>query len=356
MKNNLPNQPAKILLAFTVILATLLAILVLPATPGHAADAGYALRFDGTSDFIDLNQTGLIFPGGWQTTKSVSLWVKPAGESPQCYNDNPAWCDVIFGDRPTSWGIARGIINGQDRIWAWNFDASGNGLDMVGIQYYPDEWVNVTLVHANGVLKIYRYGVLYGSIASGATQQADLSGETPRLNIGGAITTDLRNLTFEGDIDEVRVYSTELTAADIQAGLQDELNGDEPGLVAYYKMSDGSGLSLTDDSGHGWTGTFKDGNIGVPGNGEFAQWVASDAFNFTIPTIENTATQTFTRTRNPTYTETLIPTQTFTRTATRTRTATFTATPTILPSGTLVTPADSGGSSDQYVYLPLVTR
>jgi hypothetical protein len=44
-------------------------------------------------------------------------------------------------------------------------------------------------------------------------------------------------------------------------------------------MSDGAGLSLTDDSGHGWAGALTEGGSGVPGNGQPPQWVDSDAFD-----------------------------------------------------------------------------
>ena len=34
-----------------------------------------------------------------------------------------------------------------------------------------------------------------------------------------------------------------------------ELNGDEDDLIAYYKMSNGSGVTLTDNSSNSYTGT-----------------------------------------------------------------------------------------------------
>ena len=39
---------------------------------------------------------------------------------------------------------------GQDRIWLWNYDGT---FDAIALEYTPDEWVHLSLVHANGELK-----------------------------------------------------------------------------------------------------------------------------------------------------------------------------------------------------------
>ena len=49
--------------------------------PALADDPGYALKFDGASDFVRLAATSSMLPASWPTTKTVSLWVKPAGSS-----------------------------------------------------------------------------------------------------------------------------------------------------------------------------------------------------------------------------------------------------------------------------------
>ncbi len=72
--------------------------------------------------------------GTWTSTKSVELWVKPEGTAVTCANSNVGSCDYIIGDKPQLWGITRGIINGQDRIWFFNYD--GN-MDVIGMTYNP---------------------------------------------------------------------------------------------------------------------------------------------------------------------------------------------------------------------------
>ena len=98
------------------------------------------------------------------------------------------------------------------------------------------------------------------------------------LYLGGVIVTNTRYYTFQGQIDEVRVWNVARTPGDLQANMSHELTGNEAGLAAYYRMSDGSGLTLTDNSGHGWNGTLMDGAGILPPDGSPPQWVISQAF------------------------------------------------------------------------------
>jgi len=75
------------------------------------------------------------------------------------------------------------------------------------------------------------------------------------------------NEYFNGKMDEVRIWNVARTQAEIQANMNKELSGSETGLVAYYKMNDGSGTALTDSSSNSYTGTLK--------NMSGANWVAS---------------------------------------------------------------------------------
>jgi hypothetical protein len=76
----------------------------------------------------------------------------------------------------------------------------------------------------------------------------------------GVLTTNNTALTignhpawvrpFDGDIDEVRIWSRARTTAEIQAAMNVELSGPVDGLVAYYQLNDGSGQTVTDSSGN----------------------------------------------------------------------------------------------------------
>ena len=235
--------------------------------------AGDALRFDGVSDFVQLDTVGNMMASTWTTTKTLELWLKPTGTA-DCSAPSANLCDAnsvdnIFGDRPRSWGISRGTIGGEDKLWVWNFDG---GVTRIGVDYTVDEWMYIALVHRGGTLYAYKNGSLVGSVPSGATQGGNI------LYFGGSIKDTNSNWTFSGEIDEVRLWNTARTQSELLANMNRPLAGNESGLAAYYQMSDSTGSTVTDDSGHGWTGTLHDGGSGVPADGAI-QWVPSGAFS-----------------------------------------------------------------------------
>jgi hypothetical protein len=319
------------------LLLVIAAIALLPASPGRAIDAGFALAFDGNNDFVVLHETGQMMHADWQNTKTVSLWVKPTART-ACEQPDPALCKVIFGDRPKFWGITIGDLNGQDKIWVWNYD--GN-QDRVGVDYTLNTWVHITMVHAGGMLSVYRNGFLVGSTASGTTLQPNTGGQ-PVLYLGGMVI-DTTSWGFTGELDEVRLWNYARSASEIQQDLLVELSGDETGLLAYYRMSDGSGSTLTDDGiNTSWDGTLHDGDANVPPDGSPPEWVTSGAFDTPIGTPTPTGTPTNTPT--PTVTGSTIPAPTSTSTATPTPTLTGS------PSPTATTETNPAG---RYIYINL---
>ena len=239
------------------------------------------MYFDGANDYVQLPNSGSVIGANWSSTKTFSLWIKPEGTSPVCLNSVVSFCDIVFGDSLRRWGISRGIRSPQsgqpavDRLWIFNQDTTDSSFNnrAVGIPYGIGQWRHLAVVHANGLLTVYVNSETNAGwqVASGATQ-----GSPGNLVIGGVVTSNRIN-TFEGELDEVRIFSVSQTQASIQSTLFTELAGNEPGLQAYYKMSDGSGLSVTDDSGHGWTGTLKDGNTYSPPDGHAPEWRAESA-------------------------------------------------------------------------------
>lgn len=162
------------------------------------------------------------------------------------------------------------------------------------------------------------------------------------------MTQASRVWAFSGDIDELRLWNYKRTPQQLIDDMLISLDGDEPGLVAYYKMSDGSGLTLTDDTGNGWDGTLHDGDqdVNVPPDGHYPEWVTSGAFVDPPPTSTPTATATST----PTHTPTNTPSPTATGTQVTPPAPTVTGTPpTPTVTATFVPPGD------ERIFLPLFT-
>ena len=240
--------------------------------------SGFALQFDGNNDFVELHQTAFMFASGWESTKSVSMWVRPMGAGQPCPNQDVVACDSILGDRPRWWGITRGVRAGQDRIWIWNADFSQfSFIDYIGIEYTPDEWVHIALVHGNGLIRVYKNGLEVGQMFSGSTVQPNTGG-LPVLHLGGVIMNSSVNATFEGQIDEVKLWNYARSESEIAQGMYEILTGSEPGLAAYYRMSSGAGVILLDDSVNSWNGLLLDGAQGVPPDGQYPLWITPGPF------------------------------------------------------------------------------
>ena len=276
LKKNIASQLTRIIL-FLILLVSFM-----PMQQVFAESSGWSLKFDGIDDYVSLGKTEEVLGGTWKDTKSMSVWINPTGTAQDCDWVDVAFCDQIIVNQPHFFGIARGIIEGQDRIWVWNY--SSTGVQKIGIQYNPNEWINVSFVHANNMLKAYRNGNLIGQIASGSTY-TEPGVTTTNFQLGAFYKPELIQ-AYEGSIDEVRIYSTELSQQTIIDTLRSTLDGDEAGLVAYYQMSNGSGSVLTDDSVNENDGTLKNGSD--TGSGLLGpQWVLTEIWSDPIANDQN---------------------------------------------------------------------
>jgi hypothetical protein len=60
--------------------------------------------------------------------------------------------------------------------------------------------------------------------------------------------------TWQGDLDDVRIWNRALSAAEIQETMNAELVGNEPGLIAYWKLNEGAGQTAADSTASGLAG------------------------------------------------------------------------------------------------------
>lgn len=98
-------------------------------------------------------------------------------------------------------------------------------------------WTHVAVTRsAAGAVKIYINGVLDASTAT-----LNLSGGNAAIRAIGAKPVGGTNFgPFNGAIDELKVWNTERTAAEVLAGMGSELVGNEVGLLGYYNFNQGT--------------------------------------------------------------------------------------------------------------------
>ncbi len=108
---------------------------------------------------------------------------------------------------------------------------------------------------------------------------------------------------MSGNINDARVWNKALTSSEITAAMNTELNGNENGLVAYYKLDETSGTAIADSSSNGNNGTLYGGTLTpttqVMDDSNLAYALGSD-YNGSLFDI-NSTTGLLTFTSNPDY-------------------------------------------------------
>ena len=112
-------------------------------------------------------------------------------------------------------------------------------------------WTHIagTIDRATGSLRIYVNGEQAAARDNIGTAPSTAY-DQPLLLGGGLYQSSDSNL-FAGALDEVRIWNTARSQAQIQAARDTPLNGNEAGLVLYLKANEGSGETLADLSGDG---------------------------------------------------------------------------------------------------------
>jgi hypothetical protein len=198
----------------------------------------------------------------------------------------------IWGGSTQKWGIS--LAGGLVRFGTGRADSGA--LDSLhtcegSTPVLDNAWHHIACVRdaASGVKRIYVDGVLDYETPPNRSRD-DLS--YPNAGVSGQLTqwgwyivlaaekhdAGPAYPSFNGYLDEVRLWNRALTAAEVAQHWNRILPAGTPGLVGYYRFEEGSGTSVADNSGaDSPTGVLI---AGVPGNGE---WV-SRALN-----VQNTA-------------------------------------------------------------------
>lgn len=120
--------------------------------------------------------------------------------------------------------------------------------------WFEGRWVHVAMSYKSGDWRLYINGEL-------DVTRTDVSGPlrttSDPLQIGAWGRAQL-SAQFNGKVDEVRVWNIVRSPEEIQAKLFTPLNGNEPGLVGYWPMNEGSGIQLLDHSPNANHGTIMD--------------------------------------------------------------------------------------------------
>jgi hypothetical protein len=218
-----------------------------------------AIRFDGTSQNVDL--------GSWFNYRNfaIEMWLKPgATQTPNaCIIDN----NYLFTGR--GWICQQNNASTNQYIFSCYTPYGSAGVTFT---LTANIWQHVTLVKSNTALQVYVNGVMatsvpwnYGAIYYDGSQFLRLG----RWGGGGRY--------WSGQMDEVRIFNSDISAAQIASDMSSNYPQATGNLVAYYKMDEPDNSLSIDNS----TSVFYRNGLTV-GNPNFVKsgTTVTNSFNY----------------------------------------------------------------------------
>ncbi len=201
--------------------------------------SNYCLEFDGTSDYAQIPNSTSINSIILDGTFTIEGWYKILGF--------PNYDYFSFLDKQNSW-----YFEYSQNDTAWTFVEPGDTTAKARLPIIYDSWYHIAMTynHATGTVKFYSNGQLIGTVSQSYTFVPNTNSLYIARGISGA------NEYGYGRYDEIRIWNIIRTDAEIANNYNRSLTGSESGLVLYYKLSEGSGLSINDASPNGNSGSL----------------------------------------------------------------------------------------------------
>ena len=229
---------------------------ILPSYHGNhnkkesSSQANYALSFDGSNDHLVTNG------GTISTSWSFEVWYKKAGnQSAMNLTNNQN------SNNSGTWALRLGQWNGIYKVGITKYGVKDYYINDSRANLDIGKWEHVAWTYESNLVTVYVNGESLGTtfsrgpLANGAILYWNIIGKSVR--------------SINGELDEVRIWNDKRTSSEIKANMFKELNGNENGLVAYYKMTEGSGTTVTDNSSNSNSATMV--------NMDNSDWVSSNA-------------------------------------------------------------------------------
>ncbi|WP_460502899.1 LamG-like jellyroll fold domain-containing protein, partial [Hymenobacter agri] len=195
---------------------------VVPATVASA------LSFNGSGQYVAIGNTATVPLGN--SAYTIEAWIKPNQMGDYGII---GWGNYGFNDQVNALRLYPGGIH---NYW-WAHDLSGATGNLAGT------WHHVAATFDGTTRRIYLDGALLNSDAPGSSHAVP---NANNLRIGSTNNGEY----FPGSIDEVRVWSVARTQAQLNTAKGIGLPGGTTGLVAYYRLNEGSGLNTADATGN----------------------------------------------------------------------------------------------------------
>jgi hypothetical protein len=207
--------------------------------------SGTALRFDGIDDYVSVADQA-VWPSDTNAF-TVELWVK--------FNSVPTNA-VLIGQDEGGGSMNKWLAGFLGGVFYFHVNGSNGNVNPISYPWtpVPDVFYHLAVTRRGDRFDLYRDGEL---VVSGSATIAipDVSAD---LTIGQA-----ENFFFNGELDDVRIWSVARTRSEIASSMYRPLTYSEPGLVAGWQFNEGGGTSISSNGNY----------IGTLMNGP--QWITS---------------------------------------------------------------------------------
>ncbi len=223
------------------------AMLALGSARAAGAGAGNDLSFNGTNACVNIGHGASLDVGN---TLTVEAWIKAAnltnryGIFSTRLNNAGGAFQLEVG--PGSGGTNRLAVSG---VGTWVAQTADNALR-------SNQWTHIAYTRtgiSSNTHTLYVNGVAQALISNDAY---GFTNNTSDKVIGSGSSG---GQCFPGQLDELRVWNVARTQDQIRDAMHKTLNGNETGLVAYYKFDQVSGTTLPDLTANHNDGTLSNG-------------------------------------------------------------------------------------------------
>ena len=230
---------------------------------------GNSVAFDGVNDRVVVTGNSIY---KFSNQFTVEAWIKPNSTGSDNYRGI-----ISFGKDGSSqygYGFAYYATG-----WRFFIKTQSNSVSQWTSLPYASapagQWTHLAATYDGSKLRLYKNGALAEEKnISGSIVWADNPGD---LYIGSFNKGEI-DYYFSGSIDEVRLWNTPRSSSQIKGNKGISLEGDENGLVGYWKADEPSGLNLSDETSNQIDGTLNGASFST----------LNSPINFSSPVYDNT--------------------------------------------------------------------
>lgn len=219
-------------------------------TGGASSQPGHALDFDGVNDDVILPSIDMSA----HSAITLEAWIRPDDLTSTTYREIIRQQGNLLPD----WIVS---FQGAGTILSFGLRTSTNGYQELDVNVTPGtytdgNWHHIAAVYDGSEMRLYSDCQEIGSLTRSGNVGYTATNSKHRIGSNRSISE-----FFDGEIDEVRIWSVARNQEEIDTGKDCRAEGDEPGLIAAWNLDEGMGLTAADASPNNYDGTLNNGPV-----------------------------------------------------------------------------------------------